>query len=162
MEQRRFATMGQNLFIIITKLMKNQNLCRLLYYTDRNPLSTDKADVDGMDLVNTNLLVVPKPPDNLLTKENYVIVGFDSLYINPTNNEFKVAAVQITIICPFEEWLLDTNSLRPYLIMQEIDKELNQQQLNGIGTLSFVGASQVAFSPQLGGFAMEYKNNEFN
>ena len=60
MEQRRFAVMGQNLFIILFKLLKNQNLCRLLYYTDRDPLSSQKADVDGHSLINKNLLAIPK------------------------------------------------------------------------------------------------------
>jgi hypothetical protein len=46
--------------------------------------------------------------------------------------------------------------------MQEIDKELNGQKINGIGTLNFIGASRLAYSPQLGGFTMEYQNNEFN
>lgn len=162
MEQRRFAVMGQNLFIILFKLLKNQNLCKLLYYTDRDPLSSQKADVDGHSLINKNLLVIPKQPDDLLTKENFVIVSFDSFYINPINKEFKIGAIQLSIVCPFDEWVLDTNSLRPYLIMQEIDKELNGQKINGIGTLNFIGASRLAYSPQLGGFTMEYQNNEFN
>lgn len=162
MEQRRFATMGQNLYIITSKLVRNQNFCRLLYYTDRDPLNISKTNVNGVDLVSKNILVVPKPLDSLLTKENYVIIGFDSFYINPSNKEFKVGSIQITIMCPFEEWELDNNSLRPFLLMEEIDKELNEQKINGIGTLTFGGASQLAFSPQLGGFIMEYKNNEFN
>ena len=162
MEQRRFATMGQNLYIITAKIVRNQNLCRLLYYTDRDPLAIGKSNINGVDLIGKNILVVPKPLDSLLTKENYIIAGFDSFYIHPSNKEFKVGSIQITIMCPFEEWELDNNSLRPYLIMEEIDKELNGQKINGIGTLTFSGASQLAFSPQLGGYIMEYKNNEFN
>lgn len=162
MEQRRFALMGQNLFLVTAKFMRNQNICRLLHYTDRDPLAITKANVNGIELINKNILVVPKPPDDLLTKESFLIVSLDSIYINPTNKEFKVGSIQITILCPFEEWLLDTNSLRPYLLMQEVDIELNEQKIKGIGNLTFVGASQLAFSPQLGGFTMEYKNNEFN
>lgn len=162
MEQRRFAIMGQNLYVITAKFIRNQNLCRLLYYTDRDPLSINKTNINGIDLVRKNILVVPKPLDSLLTQENFVVIGFDSFYINPINKEFKVGTIQITIMCPFEEWELDNNSLRPYLLMEEIDKELNEQKINGIGTLAFSGASQVAFSLQLGGFIMEYKNNEFN
>lgn len=162
MEQRRFAIMGQNLFVILSKLMRNQRLCRLLYYTDKDPLSTDKADVSGQLLVNKNLLVIPKQPDDLQTKENFVVIMFDSFYMNPVNKEFKVGSVQLSIVCPYDEWMLDTNSLRPYLIMEEIDKELNEQKINGIGKLEFLGASRLTYSPQLGGFTMEYQNNEFN
>lgn len=162
MEQRRFATMGQNLFLILAKFTRNQTLCRLLHYTDKDPLNSNKADVSGVNLIHRNLLVIPKIPDNLPTKENFVIVGYDSFYVNPTNNEFKISTVQIGIVCPFEEWQLDTNSLRPFLIMEEIDKELNQHKLNGIGTLSLDSVSQLTLSGQLGGFTMEYVNNEFN
>lgn len=162
MEQRRFATMGQNLFIILAKFIRNQNLCRLLYYTDRTPLSVEKLDVDGFSLIDKNLLIVPKIPDDLITKESFVIVSYDSFHIDPMNGEFKVGRLLISVVCPFEEWQLDNNSLRPFLLMEEIDKELNQQKLNGIGTLSFDGANRLALSGQLGGFSMGYSNHEFN
>lgn len=162
MEQRRFALMGQNLFIILSKFIRNQTICKLLYYTDKNPLSTDKADIDGLTLIHKNLLVVPKIPDDLKTKENFIVVTFKSFHTNPSNKEFKVGKIQVAVVCPFEEWVLDTNSLRPYLLMQEIDKELNEQKINGIGTLNFINAQQLTLSPQLGGFSMEYQNNDFN
>lgn len=162
MEQRRFAVMGQNLFLIVSKLMRNQNLCKLLYYTDVTPLAPDKAMVNGIDLLHKNILIVPKPPDQLLTKENFVLVIFRDFYLNSENTEFKVDSVIVDVICPFDEWVISENSLRPYLLMQEIDKELNTQKFAGVGTLTFSNAVQLTISPQLGGYSMEYQCNAFN
>ena len=162
MEQRNFATMGQNLFLILMKLTKNQDLCRLLHYTDRNPLSANKADINGNSLIHKNFLVVPKLPDDLSTKENYIVAGYGPFYINPENNEFKISNLEFTIVCPYDDWVLDTNSLRPFLIMGEIDRVLNRQKISGIGKIKLSGAKPVALSSELGGFSMVYVNDEFN
>jgi hypothetical protein len=38
----------------------------------------------------------------------------------------------------------------------------NQAKLSGIGNLQFHRADMLTLSPQIGGFSMEYKINEFN
>ena len=59
--QRRFAVMGDNTFKIANKLMSNQDLCRLLKYQVRDPLNKEKyPDVDGAELINRQILIVPK------------------------------------------------------------------------------------------------------
>lgn len=162
MSQRRFAVMGDNIFKIALKLTKDQQLCRLIKYTDRTPLSPDKEDVKGLDLLHTNILLVPKIPDQQLTKEVFVLVMFDDFYVDPSNQDFKVSSVQFTIICPYDEWLIEENSLRPYLIMERIDKLFNQQRLSGIGNLQFARGTQLVVSPQLGGYSLTYIVHEFN
>ena len=59
--QRRFAVMGLNTFKIANKLMSNQKLCRLLKYQVRDPFNEEKyPKVDGADLINKQILIVPK------------------------------------------------------------------------------------------------------
>lgn len=95
-------------------------------------------------------------------KMSYVVAVFDDFVINPMNNEFKITTVRFDIACPYNEWKLDDQSLRPYLLMQEIDTMFNQAKLAGIGNLEFHRADILALSPQLGGYTMQYKINEFN
>lgn len=161
-DQRRFSVLGRNLHIIVSKLATNQNLCRLLHYTDKTPLDPDKPDVDGIKLINKNIRLVPKLPDELETKENFILVTFGNFTTNPVNNEFKSFTVRINIICPFDEWLLDGVAMRPYLLMSEVDEELNQQRIAGIGRLVFNGGYQLVVSPELAGYSLEYLANEFN
>lgn len=161
--QRRFAVMGLNTFKIANKLMSNQKLCRLLKYQVRDPFNEEKyPKVDGADLINKQILIVPKIFDDSTEKMSYVTALFDGFVVNQINPEFKVSTVRFDIACPYEEWLMDDQSLRPYLIMQEIDEMFNGAKMAGIGTLQFYRADPLTLTPWIGGYSMVYKINEFN
>lgn len=160
--QRRFATMGTTTFKILDKLSTNQRLCRLLKYQVKDPFSTQYPDVNGEDLIGKQICVVPKIFDDSTEKMSYVIAVFDSFVVNSMNSEFKLTTVRFDIACPFNEWVLGEDSLRPYLLMQEIDTMFNQCKLTGIGNLEFYRCDILTLSPQIGGFTMQYKINEFN
>ena len=167
--QRRFAVMGDNTFRIANKLMSNQRLCRLLKYQTKDPFKDvdpvtgkEQPDVDGVELINKQILIVPKVFDDSTEKMSYVISVFDDFVVNQLNPEFKVSTVRFDIACPYDEWILNEHSLRPYLIMQEIDTMFNEGKLAGIGTLQFYRADNLTLSPYIGGYSMRYKINEFN
>ena len=161
--QRRFAVMGDNAFRIANKLVHNQSICRLLKYQVRDPLDRTKyPDVNGVDLINKQILIVPKIYDDSTEKMSYIVAVFDNFIINNFNPEFKITTLRFDIACPYDEWMLDDKSLRPYLLMQEIDTEFNQQKLAGIGTLQFIRAAALTLSPQIGGYSLWYNINEFN
>ena len=161
--QRLFAVMGLNTFKIANKLMSNQKLCRLLKYQVRDPFNEEKyPKVDGADLINKQILIVPKIFDDSTEKMSYVTALFDGFVVNQINPEFKVSTVRFDIACPYEEWLMDDQSLRPYLIMQEIDQMFNGAKMAGIGTLQFYRADPLTLTPWIGGYSMVYKINEFN
>lgn len=162
--QRRFAVMGENAFLIANRLMQNQRICRLLKYQTRDPftVSDEQPNVDGADLINKQILIVPKIYDDSTEKMSYIVSVFDDFVINQINPEFKTSTVRFDIACPYDEWLLDDTSLRPYLIMEEIDKMFNESKLRGIGKLQFWRADNLTLSPWIGGYSMRYKINEFN
>ena len=160
--QRRFSVMGMNTFKIANKIMQNQRICRLLKYQVRDPFDTKYADVDGADLINRQILIVPKIFDDSTEKMSYITAIFDDFVVNQINPEFKVSTMRFDIACPYDEWLLNEQSLRPYLIMQEIDTIFNESKLAGIGTLQFWRADNLTLSPWIGGYSMRYKINEFN
>ena len=161
--QRRFAVMGTNAFNIVNKLMQNQRLCRLLKYQVRDPFDTNKyPNVDGLDLLNKQILIIPKIFDDSTEKMSYITAVFSNFTVNLLNPDFKVSTIRFDIACPYDEWVLNEQSLRPYLIMQEVDDMFNQAQMSGIGTLSFVRADAMVLTPQIGGYSMTYQINEFN
>lgn len=161
--QRRFAVLGENVFNVANKLMQNQRLCRLLKYQVRDPFNKEKyPDVDGVDLMNKQILIIPKIYDDSTAKMSYVTAIFTDFTTNVLNPDFKLTRIRFDIACPYDEWVLDENSLRPYLIMQEIDTMFNQAKMSGIGTLQFVRADALTLTPQMGGFSMLYSINEFN
>lgn len=160
--QRRLAVMGTNTFIIANKLMQNQKVCRLLKYQVRDPFSEKYDNVDGTELINKQILIVPKIYDDSTEKMSYITAIFDDFVVNQINPEFKVSTLRFDIACPYDEWLLNERTLRPYLIMQEIDTMFNESKMAGIGTLQFWRADNLTLSPWIGGYSMRYKINEFN
>ena len=161
--QRRFAVMGDNAFNMANKLMSNQRICSLLKYQVRDPFNTEKyKDVDGVELLNKQIMIIPKIFDDSTEKTSYVVAMFSGFNVNAINPDFKLSTVRFDVACPYDEWVLDEKSLRPYLMMQEIDDMFNQAQMAGIGTLQFVRADSLVLTPQIGGYSMLYRINEFN
>ena len=161
--QRRFSVMGTNTFNIANKLMTNQRLCRLLKYQVRDPFDEDKYEpVDGVDLLKKQILIVPKIWDESTEKTSYVVALFSNFTTNIINPEFKLSTIRFDVACPYDEWVLSEHSLRPYLIMQEIDDMFNGAKMAGIGTLQFVRAEAIVLTSQIGGYSMLYQINEFN
>lgn len=160
--QRRFAVMGENLFKIANKLVNNQKLCRLLKYQDLNPLDQEAhEDVNGVELLHKQIVLIPKYPEDGI-EYSYVLAVFGDFSINPINPDFKLTQIRFDVVCPYTEWVINESSLRPYLIMEEIDKMFNQAKLSGIGNLQFINAEPLTLSPQLGGYSLHYQINEFN
>lgn len=160
--QRRFSTMGDNLFKIANKMCQNQSLCRLLKYQTRQPFSSLLPDLDGDELLHKQILVVPKIPENDDELVSFVVARFDRFIKSEANPEFKTVTLRFDIACPYEEWALDGQSMRPYLIMAEIDKMFNGARLAGIGKVSFVNADPLILTPQIGGYSMVFMKYEFN
>ena len=162
--QRRFAVMGTNAFNIANKLMQNQRLCRLLKYQVRDPftISDEQPDIDGVTLLNKQIMIMPKIFDESTEKTSYVIAMFSNFVTNTLNPDFKLSTIRFDVACPYDEWVLNDHSLRPYLMMQEIDDMFNGAEMAGIGTLQFVRAESIVLTPQIGGYSMLYQINEFN
>lgn len=160
--QRRFAVMGTNTFNIANKLMQNQRLCRMLKYQVRDPFDKKYEDVDGVDLLNKQIMIVPKIFDDSTEKTSYIVAIFSNFVTNMINPDFKLSTVRFDVACPYDEWVLNDKSLRPYLMMQEIDNMFNGASMEGIGTLQFVRAESIVLTPQIGGYSMLYQINEFN
>ena len=160
--QRRFSVMGENAFNIANRLMQNQRLCRLLKYQVRDPFNPEYPDIDGTSLLNKQIMIMPKIFDESTEKTSYIVAMFASFTTNMLNADYKISTIRFDIACPYDEWVLNDRSLRPYLMMQEIDNIFNGEQMAGIGTLQFVSAESIVLTPQIGGYSMLYQINEFN
>lgn len=160
--QRRFAVMGKNAFKMVNAIASNQRLCRLLKYQNRNPFSSELDDVAGEDLINKQILIAPKLFDENDEKMSFIVAVFDNYVVNTLNHEFKISTIRFDVICPLDEWFLDEESLRPYLMLQELDQMFNEAKMAGIGTLQFHRMEPLTLSPQLGGYSLYYKINDFN
>lgn len=152
-----FMTAEKDLFNIVDKLLKNQNLKRLLFYASKD--AYDKPflnDEESLSLIHKNIRVVPSLEVDE-DVESYVIITFDNFLPNGNNPEFRDNLITFDIICHLSTWIMNDYQLRPYKIMGEIDGMFNRQKLNGIGTMEFVSGNQLLLNSELGGYTLVYR-----
>lgn len=133
---RNLGEMGINLQKIVTRLTNNQNLLKLLYYTDKDPLSNpDLTDDDIQNKIFEQLIKVVPRVGPKETAKSLVSMRVVRGRINPANNQFTDISLGIEIFVPLTQWIIKDSNLRPFAIMGEILKSLNNKKINGIGRL---------------------------
>lgn len=160
--QGRFMVMGKNVFGILNKILQNQDLLKLLKYTDKDPLSHKDLNQDEIDeMIGKNILFTPVIPDEEQQAESFLTILFENYQINE-NIDFKDATLRFDIICPSNTWVINDSELRPFKIMQIIDGMINGARLEGIGNLQFRESNVIIPSAYHTGYMMEYGHQEFN
>ena len=151
-----FLSVQKDLGIITNKMMKNDRLKRLLYYTTNDALDRPKLNEDqSLELFKKNIKIVPKLyiDGSVLS---YVIISFDNFTPNAENPEFRDNIISFDVICHFDQWDLKDFQLRPYMIAAEIDSMFNGKHLTGIGELNFLGANQIILNDEFAGVSLMY------
>ena len=54
---------------------------------------------------------------------------------NPENGEFRDFEIDIEVFVPLTQWFIKDSNLRPFAIMGEIHKSLNNKTINGLGKM---------------------------
>ena len=151
-----FLSTEKDLDLIISGILKNERLKRLLFHTTKDALNRKNLTEDeSLSLINKNIKIVPK-----LTVDgsvlNYIIISFDN-FTPSENPEFRDNIIEFDIICHFDQWQLQDFALRPYKIAGEIDSMFNGKHLTGIGTLNFLGANQIILTDEFAGLCLIYQ-----
>ena len=155
---------GRNLVKICKKLFKNENLCRLLVNTDLDPLNKDKhpEQINGIELFQKNIRVVPRLRDDEQTTESKIILFYDSGDINSSNSDNENLSFVINVYCPFKEWRITGDDLRPYAIMSEIRKSLQDTRINGLGEIRYEGFELSTLTEEMSAHTMRFYINAFS
>lgn len=152
-----FLSINKDMKLLVDKIITNDRLCKLLYYTDRQALEHTKlTDVEKVSLFEKNIKITPKMyVDNSVL--NYIFIKFDNFYTAPTNPEFRENTIEFDIVCHFDQWQMGDFNLRPYRIAAELDTMLNNQRLTGIGLLEFLGAKHININDEFAGVCLMYQ-----
>lgn len=152
-----FLSINKDMKLLVDKIITNDRLCKLLYYTDRQALDHKKlTDDQKVSLFEKNIKITPKLyVDNSVL--NYIFIKFDNFFTAATNPEFRENTIEFDIICHFDQWQLGDFNLRPYRIAAELDTMLDRQRLTGIGLLEFVGAKHININDEFAGVCLMYQ-----
>lgn len=157
MATRNLADVGTNLQKIVTRLMSNQKLLKLLYYTGKDPYNEPdliQSQIQN-DIFEKLIKVVPRvgPKE---TAQSIVVIRMVRGRANPGNDEFKDFMINIEVFVPMTQWLIKDSNLRPFAIMGEIHKSLNGKTIDGLGKMSG-GEFQINFlTDEIGCYEMSY------
>ena len=152
-----FLSAEKDMNIIVDRMMKNDRLKKMLYYTTRDCLDRPRVtDDQALEMFGKNIKIVPKlyVDGSVL---NYIIISFDNFMRNATNPEFRDNVFEFYIICHFNQWHMKDFALRPYKIAAELDTMFDEQRLTGIGKLEFIGANQIILTDEYAGLCVMYK-----
>lgn len=137
MTVRNCADIGVNAQYIIQRLLANQNLLKLLYYTDKDPLSHEDLTEEQIEneVFNKLVKIVPRvgPKE---TAHSLIAVRIARARGLASNNEFKNVSISIEVFVPMTQWIIKDTNLRPFAIMGEVQKSLNGKKIEGLGKMT--------------------------
>ena len=136
MSTRNLSDLGLNLQKIITRLQSNQTLLKLLYYTDKDPYSKEDLTPEQIknEIYDKIIKIVPRI-GNKETAQSMVTMRVVRGYSNQGNNEFRNFQIAIEVFVPLTQWMIKDSNLRPFAIMGEIHKSLNNKVIDGLGKM---------------------------
>lgn len=137
MSIRNCGELGINLQKIVKRLLANDDLVKLLYYEDKDPLNgVALTDAEKEKKIFGELIrVIPRVTEDDNNK-SIVVVYVGSGRKDKSNSEFKTVNFIVDVFVPLDSWVIKDSNLRPFAILGEIQKSLEGKKINGLGEIS--------------------------
>ena len=136
MATRNLEDLGPNLQKIISRLQANQNLLKLLYYSGKDPYSQEDLTPSQIknEIFEKLIKIVPRvgPKE---TAQSLIALRVVRGRSNPENGEFRDFEIAIEVFVPMTQWIIKDSNLRPFAIMGEIHRSLNNKTIDGLGKM---------------------------
>ena len=160
---RNLSDLGLNLQKIVSRLQSNQTLLKLLYYTDKDPYSKeDLTQAQIRDEIYEKMIKVVPRIGYKETAQSIVALRVVRARSNPGNNEFRDFEIDIEVFVPLTQWFIKDSNLRPFAIMGEIHKTLNNKVIDGLGKM-VGGDFQINFlTDEIGSYEMVYQITSYD
>lgn len=133
---RNCRELGENLQKIVKRLLANDNLVNLLYYTNKDPLNqpflTDEQKIE--EVYEKLIKIVPRVGPKETANSLIVIRVVKGVPLS-SNSEFKDVQIAIEVFVPLSQWIIKNSNLRPFAILGEIQDSLNGKNINGLGKM---------------------------
>lgn len=157
-----FYGLNKSMEKIAKCLLNSNNLCKLLYYDDDNPLDNlDLTVQQKTELLDKKFSIVPIV-DFSDEKGSFLIIAFDSFNLNDFNPKFIDQSFSINVYSHKDLWKVKNGKLRPFLILNEIHQILEDSNMFGIGRVKLLGGSLEILSANMMGYSLKYRNIDFD
>ena len=134
---RNCKELGENLQKIVKRLIANDDLTKLLYYENENPLKqpTLNAEAKEKEIFEKLIKTVPRVGTKD-TAKSVVVVYVQRAAKIPGNKEFRNVRILVDVIVPLTQWYIKDTNLRPFAILGQIQSSLDDKTINGLGKIS--------------------------
>ena len=133
---RNCKEIGENLQKIVRRLMANDNLVNLLYYTDKDPLSQPYLTEEQKkeEVYNKLIKIIPRVGPKETAHSIIAIRVVNGSKVG-ANSEFRNVKVSVEVFVPLTQWIIKDTNLRPFAILGEIEESLEGKTVNGLGKM---------------------------
>ncbi|MCD3240822.1 hypothetical protein G8T75_12730 [Clostridium botulinum D/C] len=166
-----FEELNKYIFDIINKILENEDLSKLLYYTDKKPLQHDNLTQEQKDeLIKNNIFpyfFVPTETDN---NERVIVNIVLDNFENGGKQYFKAGLIKFNIlVC--NNLQITNEGLRVFKIMSELDKMFNsvnyrdfnkQRPTTSLGGNNFINANALWANNKYTGYTLSYSCLNFS
>lgn len=154
--------LGPNIQKIIKRLVANQDLLKLLYYTDMDPLSQPDLTEEQIkkEIYSKLIKFIPKSIVQNLPN-SYLIINVVEGDINQSNDQIRDINIVIEVYVPIIQWIIKNDNLRPFAIMGKILEILNQKTINGFGKIQGGDFEIGAVSEEMTLYLMHFKIQQY-
>ena len=89
--------------------------------------------------------------------KSYILISCDNFTPNQENSYYRDCTLTFDVICHIDCWDIGDYRVRPIKIVGYLDGLLNNAKLSGIGTLNFLGCSEIILNEDLAGYSLTYR-----
>ena len=133
---RNCKEIGENLQKIVRRLMANDRLVNLLYYSDKDPLSQPylTEEQKKKEVYEKLIKIIPRvgPKETAQSIIALRVVNGNKI---GANTEFRNIKISVEVFVPLTQWIIKDTNLRPFAILGEIEESLEGKTVNGLGKM---------------------------
>ena len=135
---------------------------KLLYYTDKDPLNQPALTQKQKQEEIFEKLIKTVPRVGTKDTENSVVV----VYVQRAgriagNKEFKNVRILVDVIVPLTQWYIMDANLRPFAILGQIQKSLDDKTVNGLGKIQGGDFELVVLTDEMSGYRQIFNITEY-
>ena len=155
---RNFGELGPCLQNIIQRILANQDLLKLLYYTGKDPLNEPSLTPEEIEeeIYEKLVKIVPRvgPYETAQSVLSMRVVRGRGIQ---ENSEFRDIIIHFEVFVPMTQWFIKDSNLRPFAIMGELQKSLNDKIINGLGRMQGGDFSLNFLTDEMSCYEIEYR-----
>lgn len=133
---RNCAELGENLQKIVKRLLANDDLVKLLYYEQDDPLgqSALSAEMKEQEVFEKLIKTVPRVGTKD-TAKSVIVVYVQRAGKLSGNKEFRNVRILVDVIVPLTQWYIRDTNFRPFAILGQVQSSLDDKTVNGLGKI---------------------------